>query len=42
MMLRRYHPREPDPDTTPDDADDAPQADKPAGRTAARSKAKKE
>ncbi|MFD3572808.1 hypothetical protein [Streptomyces sp. NPDC058644] len=47
MMLRRYHPTKPDPepdspDTPPADADNAPQADKPAGRSAARAKAKKE
>ncbi|GHA19400.1 hypothetical protein GCM10010389_66330 [Streptomyces echinoruber] len=44
VMLRRYHRTEPDdadsaPDTGPDDTD-APQADKPAGRS--RSRAKKE
>ncbi|MFC8199941.1 hypothetical protein ACFUTV_31795 [Streptomyces sp. NPDC057298] len=37
MMLRRYHPREPDEsDTTSDETDtaeDAPQATKPAGRS---------
>lgn len=48
MMLRRYHqtaPPDPEPDapdTPPANADDAPQADKPAGRSAVRSKAKKE
>lgn len=50
-MLRRYHPTAPDsvpdsvpdgPDTSPADSEDAPQADKPAGRISARSKAKKE
>ncbi|MEU4998251.1 hypothetical protein [Streptomyces sp. NPDC021622] len=40
MMLRRYHPTPPDDE--PDDAENAPQADKPAGRSAARAKAKKE
>lgn len=35
MMLRRYHDR-PDPDTEPDRADDAPQAEKPAGRSRSR------
>lgn len=35
MMLRRYHDR-PEPDTAPDDTDDAPQADKPAGRSRSR------
>ncbi|MGA5084089.1 hypothetical protein [Streptomyces pseudogriseolus] len=39
MMLRRYHDRpDPDtePDTEPDRADDAPQAEKPAGRSRSR------
>jgi hypothetical protein len=34
-MLRRYHNR-PKPDTAPDDDTDAPQADKPAGRSRSR------
>ncbi|MFF4523447.1 hypothetical protein [Streptomyces bluensis] len=37
MMLRRYHPRDPDEsDTAPDEqeaTDDTPQATKPAGRS---------
>ncbi|MFH8993260.1 hypothetical protein [Streptomyces sp. NPDC017940] len=46
-MLRRYHQRMPGPEpdnpvTAPDSPDGAPQADKPAGRSAVRSKAKKE
>nr|WTB07399.1 hypothetical protein OG546_26180 [Streptomyces antimycoticus] len=49
MMLRRYHNTEPDDpapdgeqptDTAPDGTDDAPQADKPAGRSRSRSKPK--
>lgn len=43
-MLRRYHNTEPDgeqpTDTAPDGTDDAPQADKPAGRSRSRSKPK--
>lgn len=43
MMLRRYHQTAPNPEPdTQDTADNAPQADKPAGRISARSKAKKE
>lgn len=50
MMLRRYHdtaPADGDPDgeqpadTAPTGTDDAPQADKPAGRSRSRSKTSK-